>query len=245
MSDSRPEDLEQEVRAHRADLANSLSALVEATDLSRNGDHAMQELTRNTQALANKTARAAKENPAGIALVGLGLAVLAMSPTGRKDVPDTRNFDDRIANADQRMRLKDDVTQGRTSSGQMQALLDRGLDKLGPEARERVKSARLKAIDAQERLEKEAARLSEAASETHRRQPLLSAAIAAGIGGLIGALLPTTRREGELLGAHRDALMRDAEAVLRSELSSLTKAGADAVSERLSDTPSQSRQLHG
>ncbi|CUH75656.1 DUF3619 family protein [Tropicibacter naphthalenivorans] len=239
MSDTSTTDLEQQVRAERARFAASLSGLAQAADPRKNGDHAMQQMTETGQALAGKAARAAKDNPAGLALIGVGLAVLALNPSKRSETPDPRSFDDRVAHADQRMRLKKDIEQDRPSASKMRQALDAGLDKLPPEARERVKAARLKAIDAQDKLEREAARMTQAAKDTHQSQPLLTAAIAAGIGGLIGALLPSTERESELLGAQRDAFMRDAEAVLRAEMHTLAKAGADAVAARLDSAPAE------
>lgn len=222
MPDDFPRDrLEKDIARERAALSDSLSGLARATDLRQNGDDAMSQL-------AQKATRAARDNPAGLALLGLGLAVLAMP--SRKREPDT--YDARTPGAEHRMRL-----QGvRTSGNDLRARLDRGLEKLGPEARARVKAARLKAVEAQDQIEEQAARLGTAAAETHDRQPLLTAAIAAGIGGLVGALLPTTRHEDRLMGDYRDAALRDAEAVLRAELAELTRAGADELSNRLDPT---------
>ena len=43
-------------------------------------------------------------------------------------------------------------------------------------------------------------------------------ALAVGMGALIGALLPSTRREDALLGEHRDAVMAAAKSTLQDEL---------------------------
>ena len=144
-----------------------------------------------------------------------------------------------MPNAQQRMQLGGRA-QG-TTAAEMRARLDRGLDDLSAKARERVKAARLKAVEAQDAVDRQAARVTAAASDTHQSHPLLSAAIAAGIGGLVGALLPNTRHEDRLMGAHRDAALRDAEAVLREELASLTRTGADALSDRIAPREEQDR----
>ena len=84
-------------------------------------------------------------------------------------------------------------------------------------------------IEAQEKLDRQARRSAEQARNAHQGQPFLTGVIAAGIGALIGALLPSTKAEAELLGATRDRMMRDAEALLQAELAQLERQGKDAV----------------
>lgn len=99
--------------------------------------------------------------------------------------------------------------------------------------------ARLKVIDAQEKLDRQARRSAEQASAAHQSQPFLTGAVAAGIGALIGALLPSTQAEADLMGATRDKMMRDAEAVLRDEVAKLERQGKTAVEAGLREARSE------
>lgn len=84
-------------------------------------------------------------------------------------------------------------------------------------------------IDAQEAVERHTRQATEQAREAHQSQPFLTGAVVAGLGALIGALLPSTRTEADLMGATRDKMMRDAEAILRDEMSKLEQQGKAAV----------------
>lgn len=141
--------------------------------------------------------------------------------------------DERIARAADRNAKRAQVAVGRASpsSSRMRRMLDSGLDRLGPEARDRVISMRLKAVDAQEAAERYARGAAKSAVDTHNSQPLVTGLVAAGIGGLLGALLPSTRREAEIMGARRDAFLRAAEERLSAEIAELETRGKAAVNE--------------
>ena len=143
------------------------------------------------------------------------------------------NYDDRIARADRQMKAREQAQSGHFAASQsasrLRKTLDNGLDKLSPEARARVTEARIKVIDAQEKLDRQARRSARQVSAAHQSQPFLTGALVAGIGALIGALLPSTKAEADLMGATRDKMMRDAEAVLRDELAKLERQGKAAV----------------
>jgi len=96
--------------------------------------------------------------------------------------------------------------------------LNDGLDALPDSARTRVLDARKAALDAQERVEAQARKAAQKSQTFMHNQPLAVGALAVGMGALIGALLPSTRREDELLGEHRDAVMAVAKNTLQDEL---------------------------
>lgn len=255
MSDA--DDLERSAETHRAQLTDRLGALASAVNPEANAKRAVGQTADLGETLTRAVLDRAGRNPSGLALIGIGAALLALN-TGKKDESQVTSYDDmigqdeRIARADAHMQTRSKVMTGRfattNSASSLRKSLDRGLDKLSPEARARVTEARLKAVDAQEALERQARRASEQARDAHQTQPFLTGAIVAGIGALIGALLPSTRAESDMMGATRDKMMRDAEAVLRNELGKLEDQGKAAVESGLDSARSEfaaARQSNG
>ncbi len=227
-----------EANAHRDGLAASLSALLSSRSPDAAGHAAMGQAGDLAQQVIRHGLAGIKTNPAGLALVGAGLAVMAMRrperPGPSPTAPLSADADARIAKADERLakqaRIRADKVD--TRPGRARALrlqLDAGLDRLSPDARARVRAVRLKAIEAQEVLERKSSELTERAKRTQQEQPLLTALAVAGLGALAGALLPSTRVEQDLMGAKRDQLFRDAEALLRQEIAELEAHGKSAV----------------
>ncbi|MEM8822961.1 MAG: hypothetical protein AAGF30_05055 [Pseudomonadota bacterium] len=227
-----------EADAHRDGLAASLSALLSSRAPDRLGHDTVDQVAGIAQQVARHGLSGIKANPAGMALVGAGLAIMAMrrpdEPGPDAAAPLSAEADARIAKASERHATRARIQADRvdTRPGRARALrmkLDAGLDRLDPDARARVRAVRLKVIDAQEKIERRSAELSERAKHTQQDQPLLTTLAAAGIGALIGGLLPSTRAEQDLMGAQRDQLFREAEAVLRSEIAQLEAQGRAAV----------------
>lgn len=130
------------------------------------------------------------------------------------------------------------MTEHSQSASVLSAALDRGLDKLSPQARARVIEARKAAIGAQQAVEKRARKAAKASQTFVHDQPLAAGALALGVGILAGALLPNTRKEDKLLGHRRDQLMRHAQKVFNEELDKLhaaANARLDDAADRASD----------
>lgn len=232
------ETLERNAADHRAKLGDTLSALSRAINPERISHEVRSSTGDLSNSVVSTAMSAAKRNPAGLALLALGAAVLTLNPSSRSrpshltDPGSVGGHDARIAAADARIAAKERIRESGgtgTSSRTMRKWLDAGLDKLGPDARDRVIAARLKAIDAQEAVERQTAKAAQAARDAHDSQPLVTTLAVAGIGALIGALLPSTRRESDLMGAKRDQLMRHAESVLRAEAEALQDRGETAL----------------
>lgn len=235
------EKLEKDAEQHRAGLADAIGDFTEAVNPGRLGRQAIDDAAEFGRSATHSIAQSAKDNPVGLALVGIGAAILvaggtahqkgAFSKIGNKSGP---SQDERIERAAERNMKRTQIAAARPagpSASRMRKMLDRGLEKLGPEARDRVVSLRLKAIDAQEAAEGYARGAAKSAVDTHNSQPLVTGLVAAGVGGLLGALLPSTRRESEVMGARRDAFLRAAEERLSAEISELETKGKAAVSE--------------
>ena len=231
--------LEKNAAQHRARLGDTIAQLTKVLDPQRITNEALgttSQLTQSVMAVAVDTAR---RNPVGVALVAMGAAAFLMNNSKRPNAPvqvpqSMSGQDERIAKADAKIKAKAQIKTGRfshpgASAAEMRGWLDAGLDHLGPDARDRVMKVRLKAVDAQEAIERHAAKTVNAARQAHQSQPFSTVLAVAGVGALIGALLPSTRAEGNLMGAKRDQLLRQAEAVLRTEAEALHAKGAGAV----------------
>lgn len=268
MSRDSIETARAEAEAHRDGLVNALSSLLSSRYPDELGKAATGQVADTARVVAHQGIKAARANPASLVLIGAGLAMLAVpskqksaaQPATSAQQPLSADVDARIAKADARHMQQARIQADRVDigPGRAQALrvkLDEGLGKLGPEARARVRAARLKAVSAQEQLEQRASKLGNSLRESHETRPLMSLVASAGIGALIGALLPSTQRETETLGAKRDQLLRDAEAVLRDEIAQLEErgkavvdAGMTAARNEMSDTlggASEKASVHG
>ncbi|APX10520.1 DUF3618 domain-containing protein [Tateyamaria omphalii] len=246
MPDGSLPDIEQRVARDRAELARSLDVLSSTLDPDRLKREASDFVDSYGSDLGRQAWTAARENPAAFALVGAGLALL-LSGTGRRDEGDAvpaadppvavppdaamDGFDARVAAADAQMRKQEEAAHAPASASRLRAALHSGLDTLPPEAKVRILNAREAAISAQEAVERQTAKMAGQAYSMARRNPIGCAAAAFGVGALVAALLPSTRREDELLGAHRDAMMAEAQTVLQAEVARARDAVADAIAE--------------
>ena len=262
MSDRSPETIEREVEAERTALAHSLEDRAHALAPEKVAASVMDRVQTHGAPMLDSVVQTARANPAALALTGIGVAWLLMGKT-RRAVPAEDpymaeptlvpadeallGFDERVAAADAQMSPQVPARRTRVTAtaAQMRAALHSGLEKLPEPARKRIESARLAAISAQESVEKQARQAARTASSLPRQQPLAVGGIAAGVGALIGALLPGTETEDRLMGAKRDQLMRDAELAFRDEVAKAKadsqmalqkglEAGRDTLQQRLS-----------
>ncbi|TJZ92021.1 DUF3618 domain-containing protein [Paracoccus gahaiensis] len=138
--------------------------------------------------------------------------------------------------------LRDRLSDGTSGLGdQARHLRDRlseGTEGLGDEARRRVETARHKALDASDAARRQMSQANRQVARSYDSEPLLFGALALIGGAALGALLPGTRREDELLGEYRDQLFDEAEAVYHEEKSRVTNAvsaGLDEAKSAASD----------
>ncbi|MGR3503692.1 hypothetical protein [Pseudaestuariivita sp.] len=222
---------------HRAALTATVADLWNAAAPRDIASGATADIADAAHRAAHAGARAVKGNGAALALIGAGIAMMVASQRSAAQPSDAHVSNDseaeRLARADAQMTTYPVAapTMEGPSASRMSQLLDKGLDALGPDARARVIDARRKALDAQTRIEEQARKASAKAVRAHDAQPLVTGLAAAGLGALIGGLLPSTRREDALMGHHRDRLMRDAEALLHHELDALKARAQEALSD--------------
>ncbi len=241
------DNLEARVAQDRAALAASFDRLSDTFSSERIADEIYHTVQGYGGEIGGQAMRVAKQNPAAFVLVGAGLALLVSGAGRREDVPALRStasvamkgFDKRVEKADAAMRAEMTGTEYSPSALKLRAAMDRGLDKLPSSAKKRVLEARSAAVDAQQRVEANARKAAKRAKRAHNEHPLVTGALAFGIGAITVALLPSTRHEDEVLGAKRDALMAEAQRVLEEEMASLRNTAADALDEVAGRTAAQ------
>ncbi|WP_410219334.1 DUF3618 domain-containing protein [Paracoccus sp. (in: a-proteobacteria)] len=128
-----------------------------------------------------------------------------------------------------------------------QSLRDRlseGTEGLGEEARRRVEDARRKALQASDKASRHFNSSSRQVSESYNAEPLLYGAAALLLGAGLGAVLPRTSREDELMGHYRDQLFDEAEAIYqdeKSKIQSAVSAGLEEAKSAASDVASAAK----
>lgn len=230
---SELEALERQLEADRAALARSLDTLSTSLSPDRVGAELKATIQSCSGELGNQAWHAARGNPAAFALVTAGLGLL-LTGAGKRAAPERRaplandpnaamvGFDERVEKADKAMKKEQKpMNTPHPKASRLRAALDYGLDKLPDAARRRVIKAREAAAEAQEKVEAQADRMARKTKSFAHDQPLAAGALAFGVGALIGAMLPSSRREDQLLGAHRDAMMQRARDALREEIEAL------------------------
>jgi hypothetical protein len=119
---------------------------------------------------------------------------------------------------------------GRTASDMRDTLYE-GTAELSDIARARVIQAREKAIAAQARIEAMGGDAARLGRRTFEDNPLLIGAGIAAAGAALAYALPRTDTENRAFGAHRDALMDEAERILQEEMERLKASGRAAMDE--------------
>lgn len=206
----RPGDIEEEIERTRARMASTLEAIKK--DLSP-GQMVDQVLHSMREGKAHDVATSAfhtvgdivKANPLPCAVIGAGLVWLAASsnkPSSSRTPAATG------LSRDMKLEPQDIESAGEgsvTRAKERVADLAHGATKrvtgaahdVASKARHAARSAGVSATSG-------ALRARDATVRTYGEQPLVIGAIAIGVGALIGALLPPTSREDELIGAQRD-----------------------------------------
>ncbi len=231
--------LEAQVESDRANLARSLDDLASTLSPERLASQVNATVGGYGGEITRMAVDTAKANPAAFALVGAGLALMLTgpgasaprSPRTSAVPPKTAmdGFDARVADADATMKSAMTGTVERPSASRLRAAMNKGLDALPDAAQKRVLKARRAALEAQEDLERRAKHLASDAKGFHSDRPLVTGALALAFGAALGALIPGTRKENELLGQKRDHLMREAQNALNAEIQALSQTASEKI----------------
>jgi hypothetical protein len=116
-------------------------------------------------------------------------------------------------------------------SAELKARLSEGTESMTEQARARVMGARQAAYEAQRDIEARYVQYRNRTGRFYDEQPLVFGALALGVGALLGAALPRTHKENELIGSYRDQAFDEAERVFHQEAARARAVAEAAVGE--------------
>ncbi len=217
-------ELEYEIAKERGALADTLASLVQGFKPNA----IFEDLEDRAPELAQKAITTAKENPVAVAAIGAGLAMMAYTASQKTASGGTAWKINGEADATKvKIALaKHKVTQ---TAAQMRDALYDGTADLSDTARARIVAARQKAADAQARIEHMGRKSVATSQDAFQRNPLAICAGIAAAGAAIALSLPRTKTEDDTFGAHRDALVDQADAIFQQEMSRAMAQGREAI----------------
>jgi len=244
-------EVEREVEASRGELDRTVEALKEKMTPGQLFDEASRAMGGAGQQVLSKFMAQAKENPMPLAVMGLGLAWL-MSSSNRNAYPNADFYEPRSFNTGSGgAELADAV------GDKLHAAGERASDMMAS-ARDKIANAtpagRYAGRDAAENLSAIASTALHKASDYREqaqrgvldmldREPVLIGGLAFVVGAAIGASLPSTATEDQMVGPARDRLLeKGKEAQSNAQL--VEKAGqiVRLLGGELA-TPAESREL--
>ena len=269
MTDDAKRDAEREIAHTRGELSVTLAALerkLAARTLMDEGLNMFKETLGDDYGL-NRGLEVVRANPIPVALIGIGAAWLIASQTnavdriasdervraaGRRVSDMASNIGNRASdiatNAAQRIGIAGgngaDRPLGYTGNPMVdqpgaQAGSSGWVHQVSDRAQGMVRSARDSGGAVFGRAGESAGRIADQIGDTFERHPLLIGAIGMLAGGIIAALLPSTRIEDEWFGPSRDELWNQAEKAGEQTVSRVREAAmraADAAADAAAET---------
>ena len=206
-----PEQLEREIAETRAEIDATLVAIQNKLSPGQLLDQALGYVRRNGGEFAGNVGRSMRDNPLPLALVGVGLSWLMVA--GNR--PDSRPAIDRAGPTDGDGRTREYVSGTARAVGDWATStredIKRKADEVVSEGQERVHRAGETVKETYEEAQAGAASLARSAAAGAGRaqefagrfindHPLVIGAVAVAAGAVLGAFVPMTRREGEIMG---------------------------------------------
>lgn len=236
-----PEQLEQQIARTRAEIDVTLDAIQEKLSPGRLLDQVMDYTKENGGAFAGNLGRSVRDNPVPVALLGIGLGWL-MFAGGRP------RHDDGLSYAGEMDLIpgQGDAATGQAGAAgesighQVSGMADAGKAKarqlagdarqLAEAAGDGISAARQRTYESAGRIKDSTHRAREAAGHFIEENPLVVGALALAAGAAFGALLPSTRREDEMMGATAERF-RDVAGAKAREAAEAVKHAAETAAE--------------
>ena len=278
MSDSYrdPERINQEIRATRSDMSDTINAIQERLSPNKLVDQAMNYFSSpNGKQMGQNLSNVVKENPLPVAMIGLGLSWLMLSSNSKsdqyRDYPE-RRFYDNADPSDRPYPPKRNFTTGYSRSDAAQpSLTERASDAASTAAEKASDAARnvqgsvSQAADAtRHKISDAAGAVREKASDMAdefgnqydyyryqaqrgvqtalREQPLALVGVGLALGALLGAGLPSTRKEDEWMGETRDQLLDAAKETGQEQAKKAMSVANAAVEAAVDETDRQTEK---
>lgn len=256
-SDRSPEEIESDIERTRAEVSSTLDAIQQKLTPGQLIDQAVSYARTSLPAdFGANLGNAVRDNPLPVALVGIGLAWLMASGRHSDGLARQR----RLAASREEMRAAS-YTSGAHLDEQHEGTAHRAASKIGEagrevkdkvsdlghrigdrtsaaagRAREMGQGARARLGEFSERSQRSYYRTKDSVSHMVEEQPLLIGALGLAVGTLLGAALPRTQREDEMMGEARDDLMTRAKDTLREQTATVKESVQRTLDERERET---------
>lgn len=240
MTTESPEQLEERIARTRAEIDMTLDAIQEKLSPGRLLDQVLDYTKENGGAFAGNLGRSVRDNPVPAALLGIGLGWLMFA--GRRPQHDYgRSY---AGEMDFIPEQGDSDVEGAGAAGEsmghrISEMADVGkakAERLAGDARhlagaagDGVSAARQRTYESAARVKDGAYRARASAGHFIEENPLVVGALALAAGAAVGALLPSTRREDELMGASAERFRDIAKAEARETAAAVRHTAATAV----------------
>jgi ElaB/YqjD/DUF883 family membrane-anchored ribosome-binding protein len=237
-----PEQIQRDIERTRAEMGNTLDTIREKLSPGQLVDEALDYLKRNAPGqFANNLGETVKQNPVPVSLIGIGIAWLMMA--GSRDPYPSGNW-----TADRRThsKLGEAASSATAKAGQvMQDVRERASEASGRigdmahnaqervgEARERIgemaHSARHQVGEAANRIRYQTVRAKDTYNYLRTEQPLILGVLGFALGAALGAGIPPTRQEDELMGEMRDEYVHRAKEMGEEQFEKVKQAAMAA-----------------
>jgi hypothetical protein len=213
-----PEQIQRDIDHTRAEMSETIETIRHKMSPGELFDQALEYFkTSGPSQFTSNLGDTAKNNPIPVTLIGLGIGWLMVSGSRDSHTAPTRNMSGGIG---QRVSTASSGVADR--AGQMM----QGARERSGETRERmgeaVQSARYRVGDATDRVRHQVSSQSARAKDTFTylrdEQPLILGVLGFALGAALGAGLPATRREDELMGDMRDETLHRAREAGKEQL---------------------------
>ncbi|WP_309087237.1 DUF3618 domain-containing protein [Phenylobacterium sp.] len=215
-------DVEREVEATRGQIDRTVEALKEKMQPKELFDEATRIMGGTSNKVLTTVVEQAKENPIPIALIGAGIAWLALSQSKRKPAYDPysgQGYYETYEGYDEsggmkgkiRSKARDAVQAAKSGISTAKEKVSGAVEGARTSTADGVGTAKMKAsgltAQAQARADELRLRAQQRYQQTLDTEPLILGAIGVAVGMAIGASFPATRTENRYIGPHRDKLV--------------------------------------
>lgn len=213
-----PEQIQRELGSTRSRIDEGLEELDDRLGTGAAIKEAAYHVRDSASELSSSVGRVIRENPVPAFLIGAGAAWIAMSALSRTQ-----------RGQEVRERVGERARDVAHRAGDKADHLRQRAGEVRQRAGETLEQARQRAHDTGQKLREGAGHVAEKASDTFESQPLLIGALGLAVGAAIGASIPSTRREDELVGPLRDRLKHDAVDYGREQIARAGDAAHEAI----------------
>jgi ElaB/YqjD/DUF883 family membrane-anchored ribosome-binding protein len=254
----QPEHIESEIAHTRAEVSSTIDAIQRKLTPGQLMDQAVDYFRTSAPAdFGANLSRSIRDNPIPVALVGVGIAWLMMSGQAGRGRQHSQSEQyagmnpgaltegsaesgvNRAASAaaDAGRKVKDTMSEMTSRAGDMMT-----------SARERISATagdtRMRVSELSARTREQMYRTRGTLTHVLEEQPLVVGAIGLAVGAVLGASLPSTRREDELMGGTRDDMMHSARDAVGEQAEAL-KESAQRIAETAGQEASRRTQEAG